>query len=74
LNSALVRAFWSRESTFVSTAAIASDSLAVMALVNQLSQRSLPVKLCLQVAAFSEPEKLVTCHKIHARAKIKELR
>jgi hypothetical protein len=45
-----------------------------MALVNQLSQRSLPVKLCLQVAAFSEPEKLVTCHKIHARAKIKELR
>jgi hypothetical protein len=59
---------------YVSTAAIASDSLAVMALVNQLSQRSLPVKLCLQVAAFSAQEKLVTFPKIHARVKIRELR
>jgi hypothetical protein len=45
-----------------------------MALVNQLSQRSLPVKLCLQVAAFSAQEKLVTFPKIHARLKIRELR
>jgi hypothetical protein len=74
LNFALVRAFWSRESTFVSTAVIASDSLAVMALVNQLSQKSSQVKPSLQVAEFSAPGKLVTFHKIHAQAKIKEPR
>jgi hypothetical protein len=45
-----------------------------MALVNQPSQKSSQVKLCLQVAAFSAPEKLVTFHKILARVKIKELR
>jgi hypothetical protein len=45
-----------------------------MALVNQLSQRSLPVKLCLQVAAFSAQEKLDTFPKIHEQVKIKEPR
>jgi hypothetical protein len=54
--------------------AIASDSLAVMALVNQLSQKSSQVKPSLQVAEFSAQERLVTFHKIHARVKIKELR
>jgi hypothetical protein len=73
LNFALVRAFWSRESQYVSTAAIASDSLGVMALVNQLSQKSSLVKPCRQVAEFNAPAKLVTFHKIHAREKIKEL-
>jgi hypothetical protein len=74
LNFAPVRAFWSRESQYVSTAAIALDSLAVMALVNQLSQRFSQVKHCLQVAAFNAPEKLVTFRKIHVRVKIKEPR
>ena len=53
--------------------AIASDSLAAMALVNLLSQKFLQVRLCLQVAAFSAQERLVTSPRIHALVKIKEL-
>jgi hypothetical protein len=45
-----------------------------MAQVNQLSQKSSQVKLCLQVAAFNAQAKLVTFRKIHARVKIKGLR
>jgi acyl carrier protein len=54
--------------------AIASDSLGVMALVNQLSQKFSQVKPSLQAAEFSAPGKLVTFHKIHAQVKIKEPR
>jgi hypothetical protein len=53
--------------------ATASDSLAEMALENQLSPKFSQVKTFLPVAAFSAPERLVTSPRIHVLVKIKEL-
>jgi hypothetical protein len=52
--------------------AIALDSLAEMAQVNQLLPKYLPGKTCPQVALYSAPERLVTSPRILALVKIRE--